>query len=61
MNKNHQSSESFQNILKGKLKSSSDNRPLKTEMTGILIPCHQEDGGQIFSFKLGTQTNKYLI
>ena len=61
MNKNHQSSESFQDILKRKLNSKSKFRPPKIELTGVLIPCHQECGGQTFRFKLGTQTNEYLL
>lgn len=61
MNNSHQSSESFQDILKRKLNSKSKNRPPKIELTGVLIPCHQECGGQTFRFKLGTQTNEYLL
>ena len=61
MDKNHQSSDSFQDILKRKLKSNSNFQPPKVELTGVLIPCRQEYGGQTFRFKLGTQSNEYLL
>ena len=53
--------ESFQDILKWNLNSKSNPRSSRLELTGILIPCFQEYKGRIFRFKLGTQTEEYLL
>jgi hypothetical protein len=53
--------ETFQDILNRTLNNKSNSRPPKIELTGILIPCFQEIRGQVYRFKLGTDSNEYFL
>lgn len=53
--------ESFRDIFQRSLNNKSSSRPPKLELTGLLIPCYQELHGRPFRFKLGTDSNEYLL
>lgn len=61
MSINHQSSELFQDIMRRRLKGKPGFRSSKIEVSGVLIPCHQECEGQTYRFKLGTEEHEYLL
>lgn len=61
LNKGHSSSSSFHDIFQQALNSKSSSRPPKLELTGLLIPCYQQIQGQIFRFKLGTESSEYFL
>lgn len=54
-------SESFRDIFQRSLNNKSNPRPPKLELTGLLMPCYQELGSRVFRFKLGTESNEYLL
>lgn len=54
-------SESFHDIFQRSLNNKSNSRPPKLELTGLLIPCYQELAGRVFRFRLGTESNEYLL
>ncbi len=61
LSKNSSSSSSFHDIFQHELKSKSNSRPPRLELTGLLIPCYQELDGRILRFKLGIEPNEYLL
>lgn len=61
LGKDSPSSGSFHDIFRQALNSKSNSRPPKVELTGLLIPCYQELHGRTFRFKLGTESNEYLL
>jgi hypothetical protein len=61
LGKGSSSSGSFHDIFRQALNSKSNSRPPKLELIGLLIPCYQEFHGRTFKFKLGTESNEYLL
>lgn len=61
LSKNKSSSNSFHDVFQQSLNSKSNSRPPKLELTGLLIPCYQELHGRVLRFKLGTESNEYLL
>ena len=61
LSKDARFSESFHDIFHRSLNSKSNSRPPKLELTGLLMPCYQELHGRTFRFKLGTESNEYLL
>lgn len=61
LSKSSSSSNSFHDVFQQALNSKSNSRPPKLELTGLLIPCYRELHGRILRFKLGTESNEYLL
>ncbi len=61
LEKRRKFAEAFQDILQRTLNGKSNSLPPKIEITGILIPCHQEVQGHLYKYKLGTEFNEYLL
>lgn len=61
LSKDARFSESFHDIFRRSLSNKSNSRPPKLELTGLLIPCYQELHNRTFRFKLGTESNEYLL
>lgn len=61
LGKDKKFTETFHDILQRSLNSKSNSRPPKIELTGLLIPCHQEVQGHLYKYKLGTELNEYFL
>ncbi len=57
----NQKGEMFHDIFQHTLNNKSDSRPLKIELTGILVPCQKVVQGYHCNFKLETDSEEYFL
>ena len=61
LNKDRKFTENFQDIFHRALNGKSNSWPSKIELSGLLIPCHLEFQDRLYKYKLGTESNEYLL
>jgi hypothetical protein len=61
LSKDSSTPNSFHDVFQQALNSKSNSRPPKLELSGLLMPIYKELHGRVLRFKLGTESNEYLL
>jgi hypothetical protein len=57
----NQQRQAFHDIFRNTLSGKSSSRPPKLELSGVLVPCQKILFGEVFKFKLETDSGEYFL